>query len=176
MSALRGRLARGSALAPASSLCARVAAVHRGLPLAATLAQSELAGASADPLASLPRNALIVCGLLVLARPAWGLAALAGSAIGAGALAGVAASAAVSAVAGGQAPSLAALAGLPPHLFLVLLAVQLGAAALAEPGLTPREPFTDLRRSLLWSAVGLAGIALGLQGFWIRAWRQWLGD
>ena len=153
-----------------------LAGVLHGLPLASTLARTEIGGAQASPLATLPRNALLVCGLLVLARPALGLVALAGSALLTGALAGVAASAAVSAVGGGLAPSLAALAALPPHLFLALLAVQLGAAAVAEPGLTPAESFSDLRRALLWSAVGLAGIALGLQGFWIRAWRQWLGD
>jgi len=149
--------------------------VLRGLPLAPSLARSELAGAGADPLATLPRNALLACALLMLARIGWGLVALAGSTVCAGALAGVAAASSQRAVADGLEPSLAALAGLPPHLFLALLAVQLGVAALAEPGFVPREPFTDLRRALLWSAVGVAGLALGFQGFWVAAWRSWQG-
>jgi len=152
------------------------AEVLAGFAGGAPFVQAELAFRDGGPvLATLSRNALIVGGLFVLARPAWGLVSLAGSGVLAGLLGSVALTCAGEAVQGGLAPSLAALAGIPPHLFLALVGVQLGLAALAEPGLVAREPFTDLRRALLWSAVGLAGLGLGLQGLWIRAWQEWLG-
>lgn len=146
------------------------------LPGARLLVASELgASAATSPLATLPRNLGVVALVLILARPGWGLLALLASALLAGALAGVAASWSVEAVEAGWSPSLAALAGLPPHLLLALVALFLGAAALAEPGLAPRFPFTELRRAMLWSAVGLAAVALGLQGWLVESWHGWLG-